>query len=132
MQDFRELHVWQKAHQLTLRVYKATVAFPSFENYGLTAQVRRAAASMGANIAEGCCRGTRSELARFLHIATGSAGELEYHLILAIDLGYLKPESGQELVEHTTEVKRMLTSLIATVRAADRATKTKGKRAITG
>jgi len=83
MKDFRELKVWEKAHQLTLEVYKATTIFPKDELYGLTSQIRRACASIPANIAEGCGRRGDAEFARFLGIAMGSASELDYHLLLA-------------------------------------------------
>ncbi len=89
MRDFRSLKVWEKAHHLTLAVYKATGAFPKEEVYGLTSQMRRACASIPANIAEGCGRSGIAELTRFLHIALGSASELEYHVILAHDLAFL-------------------------------------------
>jgi len=79
LKDFRKLKVWEKSHDLTLAVYKATAAFPRKELYGLTSQIRRACASIPANIAEGCGRGGDPELARFLQIAMGSASELEYH-----------------------------------------------------
>ncbi len=86
--EFRELKVWQKAHRLTLEAYQASATFPREELFGLTSQVRRAASSIPANIAEGCGRGG-GDLVRFCELAAGSASELEYHLILAHDLGYL-------------------------------------------
>jgi four helix bundle protein len=86
MQDFKQLRVWQKSHSLALRVYSATATFPEPERYGLTSQMRRAAASVPANIAEGCGRGGRAELRQFLHASSGSASELEYFLLLARDL----------------------------------------------
>jgi four helix bundle protein len=89
VQDYRHLKVWEKAHQLTLAVYKATVPFPKDELYGLTSQIRRACTSIPANIAEGCGRDGDAEFARFLRIAMGSASELDYHLLLARDLGFL-------------------------------------------
>ncbi len=89
MQDFHTLKVWEKAHQLTLDVYHATVAFPKEEIYGLTSQIRRASSSIAANIAEGCGRGSNAEFRQFLQVAMGSACELEYHLLLARDLHYL-------------------------------------------
>ena len=89
MKDFRELKVWEKSHQLTLAVYKATTKFPKDEMYGLTGQIRRSCASIPANVAEGCGRGGDAELARFLQIAMGSASELEYHLLLSRDLNFL-------------------------------------------
>ncbi|MCW5853511.1 MAG: four helix bundle protein, partial [Anaerolineae bacterium] len=89
MRDFRKLQVWVKAHQLTLNTYKVTRPFPKEELYGLTSQIRRASASIPANIAEGCGRQGAAELTRFLNIALGSASELEYHFILAHDLGFI-------------------------------------------
>jgi four helix bundle protein len=112
VQDFRELKVWEKAHILTLEIYRATRSFPSDESYGLTSQMRRAAASIGANIAEGCGRESRPDFARFLQNAAGSASEVEYHLLLAGDLGYLSLEICGRLKESVSEVKRMLTGLI--------------------
>lgn len=78
MQNFRDLKVWGKAHAATLLIYRATDGFPSTERYGLTSQMRRAAASIPANIAEGCGRASDADFARFLQIAFGSASELEY------------------------------------------------------
>ena len=110
MKDFRELKVWEKAHQLTLAVYRATIVFPKEELYGLTSQIRRACASIPANVAEGCGRGSDAEFARFLQIAMGSASELEYHLLLARDLNLLNSSDYNQLAREVTEVKRMLTS----------------------
>jgi len=117
MKDFRDLKVWEKAHQLTLAVYKATTTFPRDEMYGLTSQIRRSCASIPANIAEGCGRGGDAELARFLQIAMGSASELEYHLLLAHDLGFLNDSVYDELTREVTEVKRMLTSFLQKLKA---------------
>jgi four helix bundle protein len=112
MRDFRKLKVWERAHALSLAVYKATSTFPQEELFGLTSQLRRAAVSVPANIAEGCGRSGGPELARFLRIALGSASELEYHIILSTDLCYLNKSASQHLLKHVTDVKRMLTSLI--------------------
>ena len=112
MRDFRDLKVWEKAHRLTLAVYKATSTFPQHELFGLTTQLRRASVSIPANIAEGCGRSGSPELARFLRIALGSASELEYHIILSADLCYLNKSNSEHLIKQVTEVKRMLTSLI--------------------
>jgi four helix bundle protein len=117
VRNFRELKVWRKSHTLTLAVYEATVAFPKQELYGLTGQVRRSAASVPANIAEGCGRNGDAELARFLPIASGSASELEYHLLLAHDLKLLKTPEYEMLAREVTEIKRMLTSFIQKLRA---------------
>ncbi len=112
MQNFRNLKVWAKAHGLTLAAYKATQTFPKTEQYGLTAQIRRSASSVCANIAEGCGRGGKIDFARFLQIAFGSASELEYHLILAVDLRLLEQTTYDSLDVAVIEVKRMLASLI--------------------
>jgi four helix bundle protein len=89
MQDYKELKVWEKAHQFTLQVYEATKAFPKDELNSLTNQLRRAAASVPANIAEGSGKNTRAAFAHFLNTALGSANESEYFLILSKDLNYL-------------------------------------------
>ena len=111
MKDFRELKVWQKAHELTLAVYRITTAFPREELYGLTSQIRRSCSSIAANLAEGCGRNGDAEFARFCSIAMGSASELEYHLLLARDLELIKPADYEQLAPRTTELKRMLTAL---------------------
>ena len=116
MQSFRNLKVWEKAHVLTLDVYKCSKGFPRDEQYGLTSQMRRSSASIGANIAEGCCRKGDSELGRFLQIALGSASELEYHLLLARDLEVVKSPDYGRLSSEVIEVKRMLASLIRKLR----------------
>ena len=115
MQDFRQLNVWQKSHALALGVYAASHGFPRDEAYGLTSQLRRAAVSIGANIAEGCGRNSRADFGRFLHIAMGSASELQYLLLVARDLKYLKGDQYEFLDVATSEVKRMLASLIKRV-----------------
>jgi four helix bundle protein len=112
MRPFRKLVVWQKAHQLTVEVYQVTRTFPREEQYGLTSQIRRGAASIGANIAEGCGRGTARDFARFIQIALGSASELEYHLVLAADLGFIPREVYAVLDVAVTDIKRMLTGLL--------------------
>ena len=117
MKDFHELKVWQKAHELTLSVYRVTAAFPREERYGLTSQLRRASASIAANLAEGCGRSGDAEFARFCSMAMGSASELEYHLLLAKDLKLIKPPDYDELAPRTTELKRMLTALIQKLNA---------------
>src|ERR1700732_2052932 len=96
MKDFRRLKFWEKSHLLTLDVYKVTARFPREEMYGLTSQMRRCSASMGANIAEGCGKHGNNELHRFLYIASGSASELDCHLVLSKDLGYLSDEDYAE------------------------------------
>jgi four helix bundle protein len=112
LRDFRALKVWEKAHHLTLATYKASATFPKDELYGLTSQIRRCCASIPANIAEGCGRAGRTELARFLQIAMGSASELEYHLLLARDLNLLGTSEYDRLTDDVIEEKRMLTMFI--------------------
>jgi len=117
MKDFRQLKVWQKAHGLTLEIYKITRKFPKEELYGLTSQMRRSGASVPTNIAEGCGRNTDAELCRFLTIAMGSASELEYQLILSHDLEYIDRSDYDRLTNDVTEVKRMLTAFIQKLNA---------------
>lgn len=117
MQDFRKLKVWEKAHQLTLTVYRVTQEFPQAEIYGLTSQLRRSSASIAANIAEGCGRKSNLDFARFLQIAMGSASEVEYHLLLARDLTLLDVASHESLTSIAEEVKKMLTVLIQKLKA---------------
>src|SRR5581483_906018 len=109
MRDFRKLQVWQKAHRLTLEVYRLSKRFPKEEMFGLTSQLRRATASISANIAESCGRQGESEFSRFLHIAAGSACEAEYHMLLAHELEYLPKRNYDLLNAGVCEVKRMLT-----------------------
>jgi four helix bundle protein len=116
MKDYKHLDVWRNAHKLALAVYETSCGFPKDELYGLTSQMRRAAVSVCANIAEGCGRKSDGELARFLQIARGSASELDYHFLLARDLKYLPPAEYGELESRVREVQRMLTSLSQRVR----------------
>ncbi len=115
--DFRSLKVWEKSHQLTLAVYSLSRTFPPEETYGMTSQMRRAAVSIAANIAEGCGRDGAADRARFLDMAMGSASELEYHLLLARDLGMVADPAYSRLAREVTQVKRMLTSLTQKIRA---------------
>ena len=117
MRDFRDIKVWSKSHRLALEVYELTRTFPKDERYGLTSQMRRAAASIPPNIAEGCGRGSEIDFARFLQIAAGSASELEYQLLLACDLKLLSNQKNEPLHRDVTEVKRMLHSFITTLKA---------------
>ena len=116
VRDYRELKVWEKGHRLTVAVYEATSGFPREELYGMKAQLRRCSVSIPANIAEGCGRDGEAELGRFMLISMGSASELEYHLLLARDLGYLDTRWYQDLSQRTQEVKRMLSTFITRLR----------------
>ena len=117
MKDFRNLKVWERAHLLTLDVYRMTTSFPREERHGLTSQLRRCSASVGANIAEGCGKRGNNEFHRFLQIASGSASELDYHLLLSHDLGFLDETHYAKLSQDLVELRRMLTSLMQKVDA---------------
>ncbi|HMB83519.1 MAG TPA: four helix bundle protein [Terriglobales bacterium] len=119
MQSFRNLRVWEKSHRLTLDVYTSSKAFPRDEMFGLTSQMRRASASIGMNIAEGCCRKGDAEMARFLQMAMGSASELEYQLLLAHDLEYLRHPGYERLTAQVVEVKKMPSSLMQKVKGVN-------------
>ena len=117
MKDFRDLRVWDEAHQVTLAVYRATARFPREELYGLTSQMRRSSVSIGANIAEGCGKRGNNEFQRFLVIASGSASELDYELLLARDLSYLDQQSYCSLHEDLSRLRKMLSALLRKVDA---------------
>ena len=116
MQDFRNLDVWQAARRLTKSIYQTTRAFPVDERFGLQAQVRRAAISICANIAEGCGRNSDADFGRFLAMALGSASELECEMVLALDLELISAADQSGLVAAAIEVKRMLAGLLNAVR----------------
>ena len=120
MRNYEDLQVWQKAHALTLAIYRATQCFPIDERFGLTSQIRRSCASIGANLAEGCGRRSDGEMARFVQIAMGSGAELSYHLRLAMDLGLLPKERFENLRNCLNEVMRMLSSLSLRLRQKPR------------
>jgi four helix bundle protein len=111
VRNYRNLQVWEKAHNLTLAVYRETRNFPNEERFGLTSQIRRSCSSVPANLAEGCGRRSDGEMARFIQISMGSGAELSYHLLLAKDLGFLKNEEYSRLNLALREVMRMLSSL---------------------
>jgi four helix bundle protein len=115
MRNYQDLQVWAKAHSLMLDLYKLSRAFPREEIYGVTSQLRRAAMSVGANLAEGCGRRTSAELARFVRIAMGSASELDYHLLICRDLGFMKTEDFQKSTKRLTEVRKMLFSFLTSI-----------------
>ena len=111
MHDFRRLKVWQKGKLLAVLVYRATETYPRAERFGLVDQTRRAAVSIPANLAEGCGRRSDRDMARFVDIALGSAYELASHIELAADLGFMSSSTSQELLDSTSEVRRMLVGL---------------------
>lgn len=116
MRGYRELKVWAKAHKLTMAIYKDTKGFPREETFGLQSQMRRAASSIPSNLAEGCGRETVPGLTRFLHIAMGSASELDYQLLLAHDLNYISDADYTGLLGELSEIKRMLIAYIQRIK----------------
>lgn len=113
--DFENLAVWKRSHQIVLRVYSLTRAFPPEERFGLTAQLRRAAVSIASNIAEGRSRAARGSYRALIDVSLGSAGEVYYQLLLAQDLGYLDAEERAPLAEELLEIRRMLSALLRTL-----------------
>jgi len=112
---FQDLIVWQKSHRLVLKIYKATRVFPRDERFGLTSQLRRAAVSVPANIAEGFRKRSLADKARFLNIAHASLDEARYYLILARDLSYCEGDQLNELLEKTEEVSRLIEAYTKTI-----------------
>jgi four helix bundle protein len=119
MKDFRKLAVWQKAYNLTLRTYAESARLSHPRNFYLRDQLFRAAISVPANLAEGCGRTGDREFRRFVRIALGSASELEYHLLLARDLGLLPELAYEQLAASIVEIERMLTGLSSSLGAGD-------------
>jgi four helix bundle protein len=117
MQDFRRFRVWQAAHKLTLDIYRVTRAFPADERFGLVSQLRQAASSIQANIAEACGRGTRADTARIVQLSIGSATEVSNHLILSRDLEYIDGEKYADLEDRTDRIRAMLVRLVLKLRA---------------
>lgn len=109
MRDYHQLQIWQRSHQLVLRLYELTKNFPKGELFGLTSQIRRACVSIPTNIAEGCGKDSITELARYIQIAMGSASELEYELELACSLEYISEQDYKPLADELTEIRKMLT-----------------------
>ena len=115
IRSYQDLRVWQMGMDLTVELYRLTQSFPDNEKYGLTSQIRRAATSIPANIAEGHARGSK-EYSQFLTIALGSLTELETHLIIAQRIGILPGEQLDDLLATTAQLGRMLNKLRAAIR----------------
>ena len=107
MQNFKDLLLWQEAHQAVLKIYKLSEDFPKTEMFGITSQLRRAAVSMPCNIAEGCGRYTSKDFANFLQIALGSTNETDYLTLLAKDLNYLSESEYLTIQEQLNKVRAM-------------------------
>jgi four helix bundle protein len=120
LQSYRDLLVWKKAIQLTIDCYSFSDSFPRSEIYGLTSQLRKASVSVPSNIAEGYGRGSRKEYLRFLWISQGSLKELETQILIAKNLGFVKPEAADELLIETETTGKMLGSLIRSLSNSDR------------
>lgn len=116
IREFRDLRVWQLAHELTLQVYKATGLFPKKETYGIESQLRRSSSSIGANIAEGFSRHTKREFIQFLYVAKGSLSETINHLLLAKDLDYLNEEKYLIFEEKYTVLSKQINALILSIK----------------
>ena len=114
-ESFRDLFVWQKSHSLVLQVYQLTRKLPREELFGLTSQMRRAAVSVPANIAEGFKRRGKPDKARHMNIAQGSLEELRYYFILCADLSYLPTNTAEDQID---EVARMLGAYTAAILAS--------------
>lgn len=119
IESHRDLIVWQKAMQLATMAYGLAKIIPKTEEFRLTSQLLRAAASVPANIAEGHSRGTRKDYAHFVSIARGSLAETETFLLLAVSVGLLTTEDTQAAIELCTEVSKMLTSLLNRLRTCE-------------
>jgi len=117
IRTYRDLVVWQKAMQLAEMVYQATDSFSESERFGLVMQMRRAAVSVAANIAEGFGRGRKNEFRRYLEITRGSLFELQTHAELARRLGWLKSQALTGLRKRSQEVDRLLSGLIRSVKS---------------
>ena len=111
VESYQDLQVWQKAMDLVLECYRVTQRFPSNEQFGLTAQLKRAAVSVPANIAEGFGRWHRKEFVRFLLTANGSLKEVETHLIISQRLGFLQKADLETTLGLSQEIGKMLASL---------------------
>ena len=116
---WKDLKVWQKVHQLVLEVYRVTASFPKTEIYGVTSQLRRAAASVPANIAEGQSRQTTKEYLQFLYNARGSLEEVRYFLLLSYDLKFLALQSYSLLEQEYKDASKMLNALIKSLKKQD-------------
>ena len=116
MQSHKNLKVWQYAIDIAVEIQEITRAYPREETFGMVSQMRRAATSISMNIAEGYARGTDKEVLHFLYIASGSASELDTQLILSHRFGYIGEEDSSRLSEQVTVIRKMLSSLIASVK----------------
>lgn len=118
MHDFRRLKVWQQARELAVAMHAVTRTFPRSDRGVVSGQLRRAALSIPANIAEGCGKGSPRDVLRFFHIAHGSIREAESHILIASDLHYIDATTRDRLLATTTSIERMLFKLMHRIQAA--------------
>lgn len=118
MQNYRHLLAWQKAHQSAVNVHRLTESIPRTGNTGIVSQIRRAALSIPANLAEGCARSSDADFAKFVQIAVGSSSELEYHLQFACDIALIHRKDFEERQSEIIEVRRMMIGLLKKLRPA--------------
>jgi four helix bundle protein len=112
MRDFTKLEIWQRSHQLTVKIYLLSKSFPKDEMFGLTSQMRRSASSVPTNIAEGCGRSTNPQTRNFFDIALGSLSELQYQIMLCKDLNFIPESFAAELLAEANEIRRMIYAYI--------------------
>ncbi len=112
MRDYKKYDIWKLGHELALSIYKITEDYPKEEIFGMTSQMRRAVVSINFNIVEGCGRGSDEDFKRILRIASGSAFEVEYALLLSRDLGFINDEIYSELSPKAEELKMKISKLI--------------------
>lgn len=115
-ESFRDLVVWQKAHEFVIKTYKITNSFPSAERFGLASQMRRAAISIPANLAEGFVKRGVKDKCNYYNIAQGSLSELQYYLILSKDLGYIR--ENEKLLSDTDSIGRLLNKLWSSLKSS--------------
>ena len=117
MSDYKQLEVWKKAHAVTMEIYSLTKSLPPEERFGLVTQMRRAAVSIGANLAEGRGRRGDPEFGRFIRIALGSAYELQYELLVSVDEGFISRDRFSKLNSELERIAKMLWALLDRVQA---------------
>jgi len=113
---WKQLKVWQEAHELTLEVYKLTASFPNSEDYGLSSQLKRAAYSVPANIVEGQSRSTTKDYIKFLYNSRGSLEEIRYFLILSMDLGFINSKIYKTFEQKCEYISKLLNGLIKSLK----------------
>lgn len=119
IRSFTDLNVWKEGHKLVLAIYKITQNFPDYEKFGLTNQIQRAAVSISSNIAEGFSRRSKKEKIQFFYKALGSLTELQNQLIIARDLGYIKPSEFEILASQTIIVSKLINGIIKSAKNLD-------------